>query len=181
MKIENQDKFSENINLEADYLVEEQKIISLNKFIFLSIITFGLYDVWWIYKAWDFFDQKEKLDINPAIRTLFSIFFLISLFNRILRFAKEKGYNNNYNSILLFIGFWVANFLTYLPEPFCLISIFGYVFLVLPFKALNFAKRNSTDFIVTEQTSFSSRQIALIIIGVTLWVFILLGSTIVDV
>ena len=53
--MENQDKFLEDDNLEVTYVVEEQKIISLNKFILLSIISFGLYEIWWIYKAWEFF------------------------------------------------------------------------------------------------------------------------------
>ena len=178
--MENQDKFSENDSLETTYEVEEQKIISLNKFIFLSIISFGLYELWWIYKAWDFFNQKEKLNINPALRTIFSIFFLISLFNKILRYAKEKGYSNNYSSILLFIGFFVANLLAKLPDPFWLIAILSFVFMILPFKALNFAKRNSTDFIVIEQTSYSGRQIALIVIGVIFWILVLLGLTVAD-
>jgi hypothetical protein len=164
----------------AGYVIEEQKIISLNKFIFLSIISFGLYEIWWIYKAWRFFKQKEKININPAIYAVFSIIFLIPLFNRILRFAKEKGYNNSYSSVLLFCGFFVANFLIYLPDPFWLITILGFVFLVLPFKALNFAKLNSTDFIVTEQTLFSGRQITLIVIGVIFWLLVLLGLTITD-
>jgi hypothetical protein len=54
--------------------IDEQKIISLNKFIFLSIISFGAYEIWWIYKAWKFYQQKENLDIMPAARALFSIF-----------------------------------------------------------------------------------------------------------
>ena len=105
--MENQDKFSERDNLETTYVVEEQKIISLNKFIFLSIISFGLYELWWIYKAWGFFKQREKLNIIPAVHAIFSIFFLISLFNKILHFAKEKGYGNNYSSILLFVCYFL--------------------------------------------------------------------------
>ena len=173
--MENQDKFLEDDNLEVTYVVEEQKIISLNKFILLSVISFGLYEIWWIYKAWGFFNQKEKLNINSALRTIFSIIFLIPLFNKILRFAKEKGYNDSYPSILLFVGFFVVNFMAYLPDPFWLVAILGFVFFVLPFKALNFAKRNSTDFIVTEQTSYNGRQIALIVIGGIFWTLVLLG------
>ena len=173
--MENQDKFLEEGNLEVTYVVEEQKIISLNKFILLSIISFGLYEIWWIYKAWDFFNEKEKLNINPAARTIFSIIFLIPLFNKILCFAKEKGYSENYSSILLFVGFFVVNFLAYLPDLFWLIAILTFVFLILPFRALNFAKRNSTDFIVTEQTSYNGRQIALIVIGGFFWTLVLLG------
>ena len=173
--MESQNEFLENNNLDATYVVEEQKIINLNKFILLSIISFGLYEIWWIYKAWGFFDQKENLNINSAARTIFSIIFLIPLFNKILRFAKEKGYNDSYPSILLFVGFFVVNFMTYLPDPFWLIAILAFVFFILPFKALNFAKRNSTDFVVTEQTSYNGRQITLIVIGGILWILVLLG------
>ncbi|SMC00236.1 hypothetical protein SAMN00120144_1666 [Hymenobacter roseosalivarius DSM 11622] len=34
--------------------VEEQKIISTNKFTILCIATFGLYTIWWQYKVWRF-------------------------------------------------------------------------------------------------------------------------------
>jgi hypothetical protein len=178
--MENQDEFSENCILETTYIVEEQKNISLNKFIFLSIISFGTYPIWWIYKAWRFFQQKDKLDIMPAVRTIFSIFFLISLFNKILNFAKEKDYNKTYSAILLFVGFFIVDFLAKLPDPFWLISVISFVFCILPFKALNFAKRNSTDFIVIEQTSYSGRQIVLIVIGAIFWCFVLLSLTITD-
>ena len=109
-------------NLEKTTDVEVQQIISLNKFIFLSIISFGTYELWWIYKAWRFFMQKDKLDIMPAVRTIFS-----------------------------------------------------FVFIIPPFKALNFAKQNATDIIVDEQTSYSRRQIALIIVGAIFWVLVIVG------
>ena len=162
-------------NLQTDYNIEEQQLISLSKFIFLSIITFGLYEVWWIYKAWRFFQQKEKLDINPAARALFSILFLNVLFNKILDFAKTKGYGGSYSPTLLFIGFIITNLLSRLPDPFWLITVLSFVFLIPPFEALNFAKQSSTDFIVTEQSSFSVRQIALIVVGAIFWGLILLG------
>ena len=55
----------ENTETETHILnigVEEQKIMSLKRFIFLSIISFGLYPIWWIFEAWRFFMQKNKLD-----------------------------------------------------------------------------------------------------------------------
>jgi hypothetical protein len=179
--MENQDEI-----LDSDFLVtaqnaEEQKIISLKKFIFLSIISFGLYKIWWIYKAWKFYQMKEKYDIKPAVRTIFSIFYLNSLFNKILYFAKEKGYNGNYSSVLLFIGFIIGNLLANLPAPFGFVSLLDFIFLIPPFKALNFVRQNSSDFIVNEQTSFNNRQIALIIIGAIFWVLVLIGLTVQEV
>lgn len=173
--MENQDEILDSGNLGVNNIVEEQKIISLNRFIFLSIISFGTYKLWWIYKVWRFYKQKEKLDIIPAARAIFSIFFLNSLFKRNLEFAKKKGYQDSYSSASLFIGFFGVQGLSRLPDPFWLISILSFIFLIPPFKALNFAKQNSTDFIVSEQPSFSGRQIALIVIGVIIWALVLMG------
>jgi len=47
--------------------MQAQKIISLNKFIFLSVISFGLYPIWWMFEAWRFFMQKDRLDIMRVI------------------------------------------------------------------------------------------------------------------
>ena len=55
----------ENTETEVQILnidIEEQKTMSLKRFIFLSIISFGLYPIWWIFEAWRFFMQKNKLD-----------------------------------------------------------------------------------------------------------------------
>ena len=131
----NNESFETSIDNNMD--IEEKHIISLNKFIILSIISFGLYELWWIYKSWRFFQQKEKSDIMPALRTIFSIFFLIPLFNRIYDFAKEKGYNVNYSSVLLFICFFVGNWMSYLPTPFWIIAVFSFAFLIPPLIFLN--------------------------------------------
>ena len=179
--MENQDEILDSEDVGANNDIEEQNIISLNKFIFLSIISFGLYPIWWIYKAWRFYQQKDKIDIMPVARAIFSIFFLPSLFNKTLAFAKGKGYNENYSSVALFIGWIIGNLLSRLPDPFWLISILGFIFLIPPFNALNFAKQNSTNFIVKEQTSYSGRQIVLIVIGVVFWCLVLFGMTIEEV
>ncbi len=39
--------------------IENLKIISVNKFIFLSLISFGLYPIWWMFKAWRFFSNQR--------------------------------------------------------------------------------------------------------------------------
>lgn len=181
MAMENKDEILDSGILEITNDVEEQKIISVNKFIFLSIISFGTYEIWWVYKAWRFFQQKDKLDILPVARALFSIIYLIPLLNKILDFAKEKGYTESYSAPTLFIAFIIFNLLSRLPEPFWFISILSFIFLIPPFKALNYALQNSTDFLVTEQPSFSTRQIVLIILGVLFWALVLIGLTVTDI
>jgi len=173
----NQDTVLDNDVLTTSHDVDEQKIISLNKFIFLCIISFGMYQIWWTYKTWRFFKQKEKSDIIPVARTIFSIFFLHSLFSRILDYAKAKNYSGSYSATALFIGYLVVSFLSRLPEPFWVVSILSFTFLIPPFNALNYAKQNSTDFVVTEETSFSTRQIILAIVGLIFWALVIVGLT----
>lgn len=155
--------------------IDEQKIISLNKFIFLCFITFGLYTIWWIYKAWVFFRQKEQTDIIPAARTIFGIVFNYELLTKILRYAKEKGYEGSYSPLLLYIGLVVIQLLSRLPDPYWLISILSFVFLIPAHNAFNYAKQNSTGFTVTEQTTFSSRQIVLIVVAAVCWALSISG------
>ncbi|HEV8513771.1 MAG TPA: hypothetical protein VGQ59_10860 [Cyclobacteriaceae bacterium] len=173
--MENQDLILDHEDLSLKSDIEPQRIISLSKFILFSILTFSLYELWWMYKAWRFFKQKDKLDVAPAARTIFCIFFLTSLMKIINDYANEKGYTKSYSPVLLFFGFLIGSLLAYLPEPFWLISLLSVVFLIPPFRALNFARRNSTDFVVEEQTSLSGRQIALVVIGVTWWGLALIG------
>jgi len=173
--MENQEEILDNSNLKLDEQIDVQELISADKFIIFTILSFGLYGIWWMYKAWKFFQQKDKLDVMPAARAIFAIFFLTSLLNRINDYADEKGYHKKYYSVLLFFGYVFGNILAYLPNPFWVISFLSVVFLIPPFKALNFAKRNATDFIAREQTSLSGRQIGLVIVGVIWWGLVLLG------
>lgn len=173
--MENQSEIIDQDIVQNESLIEEQSIISVNKFIFLSIITFGLYDLWWTYKAWRFFKQKDNLDIMPAMRALFAIFFLYGLFNTILKYAKEKDYQQSFSPTFAFIGVLVFNLLAQLPDPYWMISSFSFLFMIAPFLALNFAKQNSDDINVKIQNGFNARQIALIVIGGLLWGLVIIG------
>lgn len=162
-------------NILISSAVEEQKIISLHKFVILSIASFGLYEIWWIYKSWRYYQQKEDLDILPAARAIFCVFFLNSLFKKILNSAKDKGYQDDYSSVALFIGFFIMNIFTKLPDPYWLITTFSFVFFIPPFRALNYEKLNSGGFTATHQTYFNGRQIALIGFGSLFWCLVILG------
>jgi hypothetical protein len=165
-------------SLENNLQIETQNIISLNRFIFLSFISFGTYKIWWVYKSWKFFKQKDELDINPIARSLFSILFFNSLITEILDFAQEKNYGKSYSSSFLFFGFLLLQLSAKLPEPFWLISTLSFIFFIPPFRALNFAKLNSTEFTVVEQSKFNTRQIILIIVGIVFWGLVILGMNI---
>jgi hypothetical protein len=163
--MENENTILDENILEVDTTIEPQFIISVPKFIILSIASLGMYRTWWQYKAWRYYKQKEKLDISPVARTIFSVFYLNSLFKKILESATEKGYTQTYSSVGLFIGVLVAGAISKLPQPFGLITILSFIFFIPPFKALNYAKQNTSDINVIEQQGFNGRQIGLIIFG----------------
>lgn len=156
--------------------IENLKVISVNKFIFQSFISFGLYQIWWIFKAWRFFLIKDKLNIMPAARAVFSIFFLYSLFNRIKNHAKEQGYINDFSSGWMYLAYLITTLLVYLPEPYWLISLCDIIFLIPAFKALNYAQKQIVTTI--EQEKFNTSQIILIIIGSIMWLLIFIGFVI---
>lgn len=156
--------------------IENLKVISVNKFIFLSFISFGLYQIWWIFKAWRFFLIKDKLNIMPAARAVFSIFFLYSLFNRIKNYAKEQGYPHDFSSGWMYLAYLITTLLVYLPDPYWLISLCDIIFLIPAFKALNYAQKQIVTTI--EQEKFNTSQIILIIIGSIMWILIFIGFVI---
>ncbi|SEO50727.1 hypothetical protein [Acinetobacter sp. yr461] len=153
--------------------IENLKIISANKFIFLSLISLGLYPIWWMFKAWRFFLIKDKLNIMPAARAIFSIFFLYSLFNHIKTYAKEQGYTNNFSSGWMYLAYLITFLLVYLPDPYWLISLCQIIFLIPAFKALNYAQKQLETTI--EQKKFNTPQIILTIIGSIMWLLIFIS------
>ncbi|KYQ80712.1 hypothetical protein AWW73_16045 [Acinetobacter lactucae] len=153
--------------------IENLKIISVNKIIFLSIISLGLYPIWWMFKAWRFFLIKDNLNIMPAARAIFSILFLYSLFNHIKKYAKEQGYPNDFSSGWMYLGYLITSLLVRLPDPYWLISLCSIIFLIPAFKALNYAQKQLNTTI--EQEKFNTPQIILIIIGSIMWLLIFIS------
>lgn len=151
-------------------------LISTNKFIILFIFSLGLYGLWWMYKAWKFFKEKDLMDIMPAARAIFSIFFAYGLFDQILAYAKENKVDKDYSSGLLFVCFIGLNLSARLPDPFSLISILGFLPLMLPHQTLNLAIENSPDYHGVEANGFNGKQIAILIIGTLFWILILIGT-----
>jgi hypothetical protein len=160
--------------------VEEQRIISLNRFLFLSVISFGLYPIWWIFEAWRFFMQKDKLDIMPAARALLAVFFIYPLLNRIQNYARAHGHQAQFSSALMCIGYIGGSMLAQLPDPYWLISVASCIFLIPPFLALNDAKQNTPGLKLILMQKFSMPQWILIAVCSILWLLILAAMFILE-
>lgn len=153
----------------------EIELVTGTKVLILSLVSFGLYGIWWIYKSWRFFKEKDGLDIMPVARALFSIFFLYSLFENIQTYARSNGYQKSYSSGALFAGQIIFSLASRLPAPYWLVSIVSSFFIVAPANALNFAIANSEQYNATTVSGFNGRQIAVLVIGGILWALVLAG------
>lgn len=149
--------------------------ISLAKFIFLYVATLGMYGIWWSYKTWRFFKERNDSDISPIARAIFAIFFHYDLITRVQYFAEEKDYNKDYSAGLLTFGFIAANFLSYLPAPLNFLSLTSFVFLIPPFQAWNYALENADDVKVVYQNGITGRHVAAVLIGIVFWIFTIIG------
>lgn len=148
-------------------------IISTNKFLTLCFFSLNLYMLWWMYKTWRFFKDREGLDIYPALRAIFSIFFMIALFEKIKTLSIGRDDEPKYNAVLLFLGVLALNLLGYLPQPFHLVSIFASVFLILPFEAFQKGIEATGDYQVEEQVGFNGNQVYILMMGGVFWIMLI--------
>ena len=57
--------------------------IPVARLVLLSIVSFGLYEAYWIYKNWSYIKERDGLNIMPFWRGVFGLFFCHSLLRRI--------------------------------------------------------------------------------------------------
>ncbi|WP_051203340.1 DUF4234 domain-containing protein [Hugenholtzia roseola] len=156
------------------FSIDRQQTTSVSIFILLSFATFGLYDFWWMYKAWRFLKQKDNLNIYPVLRTIFAFFYFHSLLKRILAFAQEQGYQKHYPADSFAAGFIVLYFLANVSFPYNMVSFLSTFLLVPPLKAFNFALLQSSDeFEVVDRKSLNGGQIFLLVVSLLIWVLFL--------
>lgn len=154
---------------------EKKALLPAQSFIILNIATFNLYSIWWMYKSWTFFKYRETYDIQPAMRAIFSIFFIFGLFERIRNFSGSFGYEAGFKSAVLFVAILLVQLMVYLPEEYWLVSYAAGFLYALPVKALNEGIRLSGDYETEEQIGFTKGETIAIVVGSLMWVLVLIG------
>lgn len=144
--------------------------ISPKRLILLSILTGGVYEMYWFYKNWEAVKKFEGQKISPLGRTIFAIFYCKSLFRKVLESAKSHGYQNFYSPawlttayILLFLITGMG--LTYSSNAvWSLVGIFGFIPLIPIQKAINFNNEKVKDALDLKR-DFSRSEALLVIYG----------------
>lgn len=136
--------------------------ISDGKFVFLSLITFGIYELYWCYNVWVLIKEKERIEISPFWRAIFSIFFIYSMFKHIERLARKEGYNSRFYPGWLTAAWILVGRLSVIPAPYSLFSFFSFLPLFPYLDALDYYLEKTEKRLQLKK--FSWWQVVLIII-----------------
>lgn len=117
--------------------------ISKRKLLIMSMGTLGFYSIYWFYKNWVRYNQRESANTWPLARTIFSIFFMHSLCSKLEVYHKEKTGDIS-RKLNEYATLYVLLFLTiFIPEPSGLVlqiisstilliaSISGYTYILM--------------------------------------------------
>lgn len=126
------------------------------RFVICSLITSGLYTMWWILRCWVYIQRRDGSNIWPFWRMVFAPVWMFSLADDIERHTKAPV-----RRAPLIAGlFLFANFAVFFPEPFWLIGLFGFVpLLPLVRQVEEFNKQNHDELV--SQPVFCGRHIIL--------------------
>jgi len=108
--------------------------VSLAKLAIMNLCTLGLYQLYWFHENWRCIRRREGADLSPARRTLLFPFFCPACFGRIRAFDRALNGRSRLHSAWLATGYLVMNLADLLPEPWPLITLLAFAF-VLPVQA----------------------------------------------
>ncbi len=99
--------------------------VSRKRFFFGSILTVGLYNLYWMYRNWKAIkDARKYPDISPLGNTFFWIFYLPGLLKTIKTDAVKTGFSGRFSVDWMFVLYTGAAIGTYYIERLNNISIF---------------------------------------------------------
>lgn len=150
------------------------RIIPVWKFILLSVITFGIYELVWSYMNWRLLKDEKKLDISPFWRSFFAPLFTGSLAKQIKKYLEGKNSPCDYSPTFIGISYFILSISWKLSDPYWLIAFFTF----LP--VLPLVKSMNTYWQKEEQNlpfaKFTWWQIILVILGIILVILLIGGS-----
>jgi len=148
--------------------------VSVAKLAIMSFFTFGLYEFYWFYRNWQRVRVRQQVDISPFWRALFGVIFCYPCFARIQKFGAKQGVDSAPPILVLTIGWIITTIAWRLPNPFWLISLFSFVF-VIPVQAyvnrINLAKTPAHD----PNSRLTVRNWVGVVIGGILFLLVIVG------
>jgi hypothetical protein len=149
--------------------------VSLAKLAIMSIVTFGMYQPFWLFSQWYYIREREHRDLSLILRVFFAIFFCYPLFRRIRNTAQSEGIAPSFVAGPLAAGWVLFTLFRLGPSPFDLLfSVFSVLFL-LPLQRTVNAINEAADPEHGRNDRFTGWNKAAIVIGGLLWLCLLVA------
>jgi hypothetical protein len=145
------------------------------RFTILSVLTFGIYPIFWFYKNWQIIKQAEDSKIYPIIRSVV-VLYSLPLFEKVIDSAKKHGFKNYFSAgilamiyILLYIAPNIISNINPLNDTLTLYILFNFLS-TLPLLYIqkvikyNNSKINSTSL----NKKFSVKDVIIVLVGLAL-------------
>jgi len=100
--------------------------VSTHKFIVMSLVTFGLYEVYWVYRQWKRFVEHGDV-LSPFWRTFFLTVTNYVLFGRVRSLARENRVEVDWLPSILGTFYLALSLSWRLPDPWWLLSLLSFV------------------------------------------------------
>ncbi|KKG18189.1 hypothetical protein EO98_19360 [Methanosarcina sp. 2.H.T.1A.6] len=150
------------------------RVLSVWKFALFSVASMGFYELYWNYKSWKYFKEKDNLDVSPFWRTLLMPYFMSSLFDRFSDMLKKEGHHVNYPTAILII-FWIwINTTTIWKEPIWLLAHLSFLSFIPVLNSLNvYWKEKSPEL---KEKPLTVKEIIFLTAGILVFVLALMSS-----
>lgn len=153
--------------------------IPVARLVLLSIVSFGIYEAYWIYKNWRYIKEREGLKISPFWRGVFGVFFCHGLLREIHATEEstsliEPSFSPNGLATGWVILAILANLIGRAPDVTASIIaglMPSYLFLVPVQNYINSVTAKRTP--SASYYGWSSGHILCLVVGILLWALVL--------
>lgn len=153
--------------------------ISLTRLIVMSIVSFGVYESYWIYKNWRYIKERDNLEIMPFWRGVFGLFHCHSLLLRIHEDKAARAFQKPIFSASGLATGWVL--LTLIAHAFARLPSFAAIIIpaFIPSFLCLVPVQNYVNSVTEKQNpgqnmyGWSSGHIVCLVIGFIFWALVL--------
>src|SRR5688572_949996 len=146
--------------------------VSKLKFILFSIVSFGLYEVYWFYKNWKYVGRRDGSGIRPFWRGVFSPIWCHPLCKDI---DHHYGGLSTGTLVLIPLLYFLLVLASRLPDPYWLLSLVSFAPLLPLVSRIDDINRGR-DVVASYYSRFSLGSVALSLIGALLLALMLVDQ-----
>ncbi|NOY41350.1 MAG: hypothetical protein GXP26_05880 [Planctomycetes bacterium] len=125
--------------------------VSLSKFIVLSLLTGGVYELYWFYKNWRFVRDRDNSTIRPFWRALFAPLWCAALILDLRESVQDKAISI-VPIVFLSIAYFVLSILVQLPDPYWIVTFLAFVPLVPVVRLINASNQDASQEYISNST-----------------------------